>query len=157
MITLPYDRFFWCAAKRLSHDGVIKWKDFPRDMPLVRRIHRSPVNCSHKSQWRRGLMFSLICAWIHGWVNNREASDLRRHCAHYDVIVMLVISHASAYNGGGGQQCPMPQSNHTPGPRMGCSRAVHRLFLTKIVRPLTGPAPCGAIRILPSHTGPVES
>ena len=23
-----------------------------------------------------------------GWVNNREARDLRRHCAHYDVIVM---------------------------------------------------------------------
>ena len=22
------------------------------------------------------------------WVNNREASELRRHCAHYDVIVM---------------------------------------------------------------------
>ena len=24
-----------------------------------------------------------------GWVNNREAGDLRRHRAHYDVIVML--------------------------------------------------------------------
>ena len=23
-----------------------------------------------------------------GWVNNREAGDLRRHHAHYDVIVM---------------------------------------------------------------------
>ena len=23
------------------------------------------------------------------WVNNREAGDLRRICAHYDVIVML--------------------------------------------------------------------
>ena len=32
-------------------------------------------------------MFSLICAWIKGWVNNREAGDLRRHRAHYDVIV----------------------------------------------------------------------
>ena len=32
--------------------------------------------------------FSLICAWINGWVNNREAGDLRRHCAYYDVIVM---------------------------------------------------------------------
>ena len=26
--------------------------------------------------------------WINGWVNNREAGDLRRHRAHYDVIVM---------------------------------------------------------------------
>ena len=42
----------------------------------------------HKGQWRRALMFSLICVWINGWVNNRKAGDLRRHCAHYDVIVM---------------------------------------------------------------------
>ena len=42
----------------------------------------------HKGQWRRALMFSLICAWINAWVNNREAGDLRRHRAHYDVIVM---------------------------------------------------------------------
>ena len=34
-------------------------------------------------------MFSLICAWINGSVNNREAGDLRRHGAHYDVIVMI--------------------------------------------------------------------
>ena len=34
------------------------------------------------------LVFSLICAWTNGWVNNRGACDLRRHCAHYDVMVM---------------------------------------------------------------------
>ena len=34
-------------------------------------------------------MFYLIGAWIDGWVNHREAGDLRRHRAHYDVIVML--------------------------------------------------------------------
>ena len=28
-------------------------------------------------------------AWINGWASNREAGDLRRHCAHYDVTVML--------------------------------------------------------------------
>ena len=33
-------------------------------------------------------MFSLICVWINGWVNNREAGDLRRNRGHYDVIVM---------------------------------------------------------------------
>ena len=32
-------------------------------------------------------MFSLICARINGCVNNREAGDLRRYRAHYDVIV----------------------------------------------------------------------
>ena len=37
----------------------------------------------------RSFMFSLICACINGWVKNREAGDLRRHRAHYDVIVML--------------------------------------------------------------------
>ena len=30
------------------------------------------------------------CVWINGWVNNREAGDLRRYHAHYDVIVMFV-------------------------------------------------------------------
>ena len=34
------------------------------------------------------LMFSLICVWINGWINNRKAGDLRRHRVHYDVIVM---------------------------------------------------------------------
>ena len=33
-------------------------------------------------------MFSLIYAWINGWVNNSEVGDLRRHHAHWDVIVM---------------------------------------------------------------------
>ena len=26
-----------------------------------------------------------------GWVNNGEAGDLRRHRAHYDVIIMMTI------------------------------------------------------------------
>ena len=43
----------------------------------------------HKSQWRGPLMFSLICVWIDGWVNNGETGDLRRYRAHYDVIVMF--------------------------------------------------------------------
>ena len=37
----------------------------------------------HKGQWHGTLMFSLICAWINGWVNNREAGDLIRHRAQY--------------------------------------------------------------------------
>ena len=71
-----------------SHDDVIKWKHFPRYWPFVRGIHRSPVNSPHKGQWRGALMFSLICARINGWVNNGETSGLRRHRAHYDVILM---------------------------------------------------------------------
>ena len=50
-------------------------------------VRNSPIT---GGQWRGALMFSLICAWIKDWVNNREAGDLKRHCAHYDVIVMLV-------------------------------------------------------------------
>ena len=42
-----------------------------------------------KGQWRDALMSSLICDWINGWVNNREAGDLRCNGAHYDVTVMI--------------------------------------------------------------------
>ena len=74
---------------RCIRDDVSKWKYFPRYWLFVRRNHRSPVNSPHKSQWRGALMFSLICAWTNGWVNSRGAGDLRRHCAHYNVTVML--------------------------------------------------------------------
>ena len=73
-------------------DDVIKRKHFPRYWSFVRGIHRSPVNSPHKGQWRGVLMFSLICAWTNGWVNNRDAGDLRRHRAHYDVFVMCRIA-----------------------------------------------------------------
>ena len=53
--------------------------NFPRYWPFVRGFHRSPVNSPYKGQWRGALMFSLICIWINGWVNNREADDLRRY------------------------------------------------------------------------------
>ena len=65
--------------------------------PFTREIHQSPVNSPHKEQWRGDLMFSLICASINDWVNNREAADLRRHRAHYDVIVMIT-EHCSLIN-----------------------------------------------------------
>ena len=70
------------------HYDVIKWKHFPRNWPFKRGIHRSPVNSPHKGQWRTALMFTLICVWINGCVNNREAGDLRCYYAHYGVTVM---------------------------------------------------------------------
>ena len=85
-ITLPRGRNY--------HDDVFKWKHFPCYWPFVRGIHRWPVNSPHKGQWRRALMFSLICALNKTWVNHREASDLRRHRAHYDVIVMYQVKFA---------------------------------------------------------------
>ena len=76
--------------KSLSHDEVMNWKHFPRYWPFVRGIHRWPVNSPHKGQWCTTLMYSFICAWINGWVNNREAGELRPHRAHYDVVVMRI-------------------------------------------------------------------
>ena len=84
----------WTRVRRrllCIRDDVIKWTHFPRYWPFAWGIHRSAVNSPHKGQWRGALMFSLICTWINGWVNNRKAGDLRRHRAHYDVRVMLLI------------------------------------------------------------------
>ena len=84
----PHHCHFVMQGSFPCHDDVIKWKHFPRYWPFVRGIHRSPVNSPHKGQWRGALMFSLICVWINGWINNHEAGDFRRYRAHYDVTVM---------------------------------------------------------------------
>ena len=83
-----YEKWRLYLNIKKSHDDVIKWKHFPRYLPFVRGIHRSPMNSPHKGQWRWALMFSLICARINGWVNNGEAGDLRRHLGHYNVTLM---------------------------------------------------------------------
>ena len=70
---------------------------FLRYWPFARGIHRPPVNSPHKVQWRGVVMFSLICAWTIGCANQRDAGDLRRHCAHYDVAVMIIVSHGLIY------------------------------------------------------------
>ena len=85
-IFTPSQSKFVCSF--LLYDDVIKWKHLPRYWPFVRGIHRSPVNSPHEGQWRGALMFSLICVWINGWVNNGGAGDFRRYRAHYDVTVM---------------------------------------------------------------------
>ena len=84
--TVQLDECDLCSE--FDHDDVIKWKHFPHYWPFARGINWSPVNSPQKGQWRGVLMFSLICAWINGWVNNREAGGLRRHRAHYYVIAM---------------------------------------------------------------------
>ena len=80
----------WLSARhlRLMHDDVIKWKHFPGYWPFVRGFTSHRWIPLTKGQWRRALMFPLICAWINGWVSNRGAGDLRRRRAHYDVPVM---------------------------------------------------------------------
>ena len=68
---------------------VIKWKHFRRYWPIVRGIQRSPLTVDphptpitppYKGQQRGALMCSLI-----------YAGDLRRHCVHYDVIVIYMF------------------------------------------------------------------
>ena len=63
----------------------------------------------HKGQWRGALMFYLICVWIYGWINNREAGDLRRYRAQYDDIVMIEFTAKSSRN-----QWVKIEANKTP-------------------------------------------
>ena len=68
-----------CSASLAFVRGIHRW---------LRGIHWSLLNSPHTDQWRGALMFTLICAWTNGWVNNQDAGDLRRHRTHYDVTVM---------------------------------------------------------------------
>ena len=78
------------ATCPLSNRGATLWRHQMETFSALQVIcagNSPPVNSTHKGQWR---VFSLICTWINGWVNNREAGDLRRHRPHYDVIVMKI-------------------------------------------------------------------
>ena len=83
----------YMVVRFTHHDDVIKWKQSPRYWPFVRGIH----------QWRWALVFSLICIWINGWVNNGETGGFRRYRAHYDVTVVLkwhtIFDLISGWNG----------------------------------------------------------
>ena len=56
-------------------------------------------NSHHRGQWRGALMFSLTYTWTNGWINNRDAGDLRRNCAYCDVISMT-LRHMDCLRGG---------------------------------------------------------
>ena len=60
-----------CHVHAYYHDDVIKWK------------HQRPVTRSFD-------IFSDL-RLNNGLVNNREAGDLRRHRAHYDITVMTAV------------------------------------------------------------------
>ena len=51
----------------------------------------SPVPDGFPTQRPVTRSFNVFCVWINGWVNNREAGDLRRYRAHYEVTVMLYV------------------------------------------------------------------
>ena len=73
------------------YNDVIIWRHFPRYWPFVMGIRRSTVDSPHKRQWRGALKFSLTYARTNDWTNNRDASELRRHRAHYDVTIMSLL------------------------------------------------------------------
>ena len=90
-VEAPVNSYLNCAQWPI---GVIHMttssngKIFRVTWPYERGIHQSPVNSPHKGQWCGDLLFSLICVWTNGWVNNRDAGDLRHNHAHYDVTAM---------------------------------------------------------------------
>ena len=59
---------------------------FPRYWPFVFTVHRWIPRT--KASDAELCCFLWSVPWICGWANNREAGDLRRQRAHYDVIVM---------------------------------------------------------------------
>ena len=96
----PYEKnWYWldnglAPMRQNTITRTIWWRHhietFSRYWPLVREIHRSPVDFPHKGQWRGALIFSLIWAWTNCWSNDRNAGDLRRHRTNYDVTVMYL-------------------------------------------------------------------
>ena len=88
---------FWRPLQEKEQYVILKfqssWLCHPMEtfsalLALCEGNHRPPLDSPHKGQRRGALMFSLICAWTNGWANNRDACDLMRHRAHYDVIIM---------------------------------------------------------------------
>ena len=47
---------------------------------------------SHAKASDAELWCFILSAWINDWVNNREAGDLRRHRAHYNVIEFGLVA-----------------------------------------------------------------
>ena len=60
---------------------------------LVICVGNSPVHGEFPAQRPVTLSFDVFFdLWINGWVNNREAGDLKCYRTHYDVIVMYQVT-----------------------------------------------------------------
>ena len=84
---------FGPQGENTKQNDVIKWKHFPRNESSVRGIHkgnhRSPVESSHKGQWR-GALCSLRFA-PEQTVEQTMGTQVRRHHAHYGVTVIFSV------------------------------------------------------------------
>ena len=87
----------WCRQGTSHYRSQAWWRHQIETFSALLDIcaGNSPVTVEFPSQRpvTRNFDISLIYAWINGWVNNREAGDLRRHGVHYDVIVMVGPDH----------------------------------------------------------------
>ena len=73
---------YWYTTSLIWYVNILIWwrhqmETFSALLAICAGNSPVPVNSPHKGQWRGAWMFSLICVWINGWVNNREAGDLR--------------------------------------------------------------------------------
>ena len=92
VITISYEQWQqWSVSKHLYSWWRHQIETF--SVLLAIRAENSPVAGEFPAQRpvTRSFDVFFICAWINRWVNSREAGDLRRHRAHYDVIVMSSI------------------------------------------------------------------
>ena len=70
-----------------SHDDVIKWKHFRVTGPLCGKFtgHRCiPITKASDAE-----LWCFLWSAPEQKVNNRDTGDLRRHCAYYDITVMM--------------------------------------------------------------------
>ena len=90
-------RFWWCNIglnKRYGIYGISWWRHQMDTFSALLAIctGNSPVTGEFPAQmpvtWNFDAFFNLRLN--NGWVNNREAGDLRRHRTHYDVTVVFM-------------------------------------------------------------------
>ena len=88
------DMDFFLSESNIHPTWSVPWAWWHHQMEIFSALlslcaGNSPVTDDFPSQRpvARSFVF-FICAWINDWVNNRQDGDLRRHSAHYDVIVM---------------------------------------------------------------------
>ena len=105
-------------CNKYARDDVIKWKHFPRFLPMVKGIHRSPVECPPQRPMTRSfdVFFDLClnkrlskqskrwwfetpprsvwrhcnCKWSHGCINNTTWDWLPNETKHKSCANLLV-------------------------------------------------------------------